>query len=191
MNAKIKDAVDRKIIQANIKLVTQNSDNFRENSNWYVDARKWCRELCKDTYTLEQVAGVFSAFSPLKSVEQCKKLTEDFLNQIEVKTIGSQIRKAEAIILAKESSEIVSILNGTKTINFYYSILGTSTGMEVAIDVHMMKLAPSYWGSLTPKRYKMLCNEICEASIGSSYTAQKYQAGLWGTLKTITSVREI
>ena len=134
---------------------------------------------------------IFSAFSPLKSVEQCKKLTEDFIKGEEVKTIGSQINKAEAIFKESSQTEIAKILNGAKTVAFFHSILGCADSSEIAIDVHMMKLAPSRWGSLTPKRYQMLCQQIQAACRGTYYSPQKYQAGLWGTLKNMSCIEEI
>jgi len=193
--------MEEKIIAENIKMVYS---SLGTHESFYSAERKWIEYVQKD-YTVNflhrqicthKIAGIYSAFSPMKTVEQNKKLVIEFLtspNQT-VNTMGSQIDKAREILNVKGYGketipEIKRILNGKKTVNFFLNLSGDN--QAVTIDRHMIKLFPSNWSSLTDTRYDILAEEIKKfANIRGSYPSE-IQERLWQKLKTVRTLSDI
>ena len=190
---------DAKIIKLNTQKVFESLTNAElySGKDWYVDAHIKCKKLALNSNVrVEKVVGIFSAFSPIKSVEQCWNITEDFLKGKEVFTVGTQIKKAKDILDLADTNlhEIKPILKGLKTQSFYDAIFKSydySYNDLITIDSHMFKLAPSYWRNLTPVRYKLMSEAIKSANFSRDLKPHQFQAVLWEKLRKVSSIREI
>lgn len=193
--------MEEKIIQENIKMVYSSLGTYE---SFYDSERKWIEYILKDKtvnflypYVCPyKVAGIYSAFSPMKTVEQNKKLVIEFLtspNQT-VNTIGSHVIKAREILnlnkYGKETiPEIKKILGGKKTVNFFLNLSGDD--YAVTIDRHMIKLFPPNWNSLTDNRYDVLAEEIKKFANNRGYYPSEIQERLWSKLKTVRTLSDI
>lgn len=190
---------DTKIIKLNAQKVFESLTNEEmfAGRNWYNQAHQKCIRLAEDnSVCVEKVVGIFSAFSPIKSVEQCWSITEDFIKGEEVFTLGAQIKKAKTIfdLADNDLHEIKPILGGLKTQSFYDAIFRSyisSYNDLITIDSHMFKLAPTYWRNLTPNRYKLMSDSIKSVNFTRDLKPHQFQAVLWTKLKQVSSIREI
>jgi hypothetical protein len=190
---------EAKIIRLNTQKVFESLTNeeLYSGKDWYGSAHIKCKKLAlENNVCVEKVVGIFSAFSPIKSVEQCWLITEDFLKGKEVFTVGAQIKKAKSILGLADNAlhEIKPILGGLKTQSFYDAIFksyGYSSNDLITIDSHMFKLAPSYWRNLTPVRYKLMSDSIKSVNFTKDLKPHQFQAVLWTKLKQVSSIREI
>ena len=190
---------DTKIIKLNAQKVFESLTNEEMSAgrNWYNQAHQKCIRLAeKNSVCVEKVVGIFSAFSPIKSVEQCWNITEEFLEGKEVFTVGAQIKKAKSIfdLADNDLHEIKPILGGLKTQSFYDAIFrsyNSSYNDLITIDSHMFKLAPTYWRNLTPNRYKLMSDSIKSVNFTGDLKPHQFQAVLWTKLKQVSSIREI
>lgn len=193
--------MERSIIQKNIQIVYRSISTFEE---FYKKEINWIDHVSKDKTVLSlhpsmcrhKIAGIYSAFSPMKTVEQNKKLVIEFLtspNQTAT-TMGAQVFKAREILkvdkYGKETiPEIKQILNGKKTVNFFLNLTGNN--QAVTIDRHMVKLFPSWWNSITDSRYDILAEEITKFANGKGYYPSEIQERLWHKLRTVRTLSDI
>lgn len=190
---------DTKIIKLNAQKVFESLTNEEmfAGRNWYNQAHQKCIRLAeKNSVCVEKVVGIFSAFSPIKSVEQCWNITEEFLEGKEVFTVGAQIKKAKSILDLADNDlhGIKPILGGLKTQSFYDAIFRSynfSYNDLITIDSHMFKLAPTHWRNLTPNRYKLMSDSIKSVNFTGDLKPHQFQAVLWTKLKQVSSIREI
>ena len=190
---------DAKIIKLNVEKVFESltSEEMFAGRNWYGSAHSKCKQLAEQNKVcVEKVVGIFSAFSPIKSVEQCWNITEDFIKGEEVFTLGTQIKKAKSILDLADNDlhEIKPILGGLKTQSFYDAIFksyNSSYNDLITIDSHMFKLAPTYWRNLTPNRYKLMSDSIKAVNFTRDLKPHQFQAVLWEKLRKVGSIREI
>ena len=190
---------DSKIIKLNVEKVfgSVTSEEMFAGRNWYGNAHSKCKQLAeKNSVCVEKVVGIFSAFSPIKSVEQCWSITEDFIKGQEVFTLGTQIKKAKSILDLADNDlhEIKPILGGLKTQSFYDAIFRSydyASKDLITIDSHMFKLAPTYWRNLTPNRYKLMSDSIKAVNFTRDLRPHQFQAVLWEKLRKVSSIREI
>lgn len=188
------------IIQTNINVVLMNmtSEEIHDSLDWYKKELNWCIEVgTKFGVSCNKVAGLYAAFSPMKTVQQNKQLVLEFLSSPDenCKHLKSAVEKARLILKADyypQTSAIGNILNGLKTKAFFYSLIQENG--YVAIDRHMLKLAPIHWNqTLTPTRYRILSDCVLNTAINRRYGAKTFekQAVLWSKLKNISSIEEL
>ena len=78
-----------------------------EAKEWYPREREWSSEMAKNySIDLQQVTGMYAAFSPLKSVKENKKILINFLNGSRYGHTSRQINKAELISQTNKIEEI-------------------------------------------------------------------------------------
>jgi hypothetical protein len=196
----LKSAVEKSIINTNIEVVLRNisSEEIEESRNWYHTEFQWCIKVGnKFGIGATKVAGLYAAFSPMKTVAQNKELVLEFLSSPD-QTCGhlkTAVEKAKLIVEVSDYNShryIAAILNGLKTKSFFYSLVQENG--YVAIDRHMLKLAPTYWNKvLTPKRYELLTQCVMNSNINRRYGSQSYekQAVLWAKLQKISCIEEL
>jgi uncharacterized protein (UPF0210 family) len=161
------------------------AEELYEGKYWYPNMKEWCYQLSKETnLNLNSVISIFSAFSPIKSVQQCMTLTDNFCKGLPVQTVGNQINKAEILKKVSSDKEIEKILKGFKTVAFYNAIKGNPNSMAT-IDVHMWKLAPQNWKTITPVRYVILSNSLKKFN---PVNVHELQAQLWVKLKQLEKI---
>jgi hypothetical protein len=152
-----------------------------EAKEWYPREREWSSEMAKNySIDLQQVTGMYAAFSPLKSVKENKKILINFLNGSRYGHTSRQINKAELISQTNKIEEIDVILSGRKTVAFHRHLFNPKDKTKVVIDTHLVK----YFNNgniipLTPKRYSMYENAIKKWSEKINMYPSEVQATLW------------
>lgn len=126
----------------NILSVFENVDlaDASAGVEWYAEARAICEELAAESgYSVDQVAGVIAATSPLNEWGQNVRLATRIIRAggLTEGYLSLGLRKCDAILAG---ADIESTLNGQKIVNFYLSI--RSAGAEgVCIDRHAHDIA--------------------------------------------------
>lgn len=148
---------------------------------WYWLHREYCQNLAiKNNLTLQQVSGIFSALSPLKSVAENKRLCEWFLEGKEQGHTYTQINKAKKIKLITDPNKINLILNGDKTVAFFRHLYTPWDDDYCTIDRHILKVANKGKDLLiTPKRYKIIQNSVTKLAKHINLHVSETQACLW------------
>lgn len=133
-------------------------EQIQSGMDWYADARRIADTFAdRHNLSVEIVAGVIAALSPLNSWGNNVNLTSRFLaaGGLDSGYLGANLAKACAILAG---APIEKTLSGLKVTNFYRSII--SAGAEgVCIDRHAYSLAVNDRSvsnnipSLSPKRY--------------------------------------
>lgn len=158
---------------------------------WYAEAHAAAVRMSgAHGVSVSVAAGVLAATSPLNSWGANVRLADAVLAAGGTKAdgyLGLGLRKANAIIAG---ADVESTLNGTKTINFYRSIL--TEGREgVTIDRHSWSVAVNfrYEGgvipSLSDKRYESAAEcyrraaRILSAEYGMELSPAVVQAVTW------------
>jgi hypothetical protein len=117
-----------------------NNPKFEGGSSWYNDAHELANSLAKQFgLTTLQVAGIISAFSPLKSWDENKKIAKQFLTNGNGKHTKVMKQKAIDIKLYNSTLErefILTTLNGNKISNFFLNIAYPNESTSVTIDRH-------------------------------------------------------
>lgn len=148
---------------------------------WYWLHREYCQNLAlKNKLTLQQVAGIFSALSPLKSVAENKRLCEWFLEGKERGHTKLQIEKAKKIKNIVIAEQIDNVLKGDKTIAFFRHLYTPWDDNYTVIDRHMIKICnKGVEFNITPKRYKIIQNSITRLAKSVNLHVSETQACLW------------
>ena len=152
-----------------------------EAKEWYPREREWSSEMAKNySIDLQQVTGMYAAFSPLKSVKENKKILINFLNGSRYGHTSRQINKAELILNTTDIDEIDVILNGQKTVAFHRHIFNPLDKRKVVIDTHLIK----YFNvgniiHITPKRYSIYENSIKKWANKVNMYPSEVQAAVW------------
>lgn len=148
---------------------------------WYWLHREYCQNLAiKHRLTLQQVVGIFSALSPLKSVAENKRLCEWFLEGIERGHTKLQINKAKKIKNVTTVDEIDKILKGDKTVAFFRHLYTPWDDNYVVLDRHMIKICnkgKEFY--ITPKRYKIIQNAVKKLAKELNLHVSETQGCLW------------
>lgn len=152
-----------------------------QGKSWYWEYRDYTLKLAKE-HKLElcQTAGVFSALSPLKSVDENKKLCERVLKGKYYGHTKRQINKAKEIKNVKEIEKIDEILHGLKTINFFRNIYSPWDKDYVTIDRHAIKICNKGNSPLiTVKRYNLMANAYKKLAKQVNLYPCEVQSVLW------------
>lgn len=175
--------------------------DIEEGLNWYPEANEFCRVLAnKHGLTLQQVAGITSAFSPQCAWGTNKEFVKSFLDsggKARV-TTHERVTKAKKMLKTTDYEEIMSLLsvreNGAlKTRAFYDSICRPTETDLVVIDRHQIAASlqrpdatyalDANMAQITPVQYNFLseCTREVARSLGYTYSAT--QAIIWGTYR--------
>ena len=102
---------------------------------FYIAAYNICEDMAaRHSVPVHVVAGVIAALSPQTPWDSNIKLAETYLAKRELKAIPSvRVDKCNEILSA-DVERVADILNGPKTVAFYWNILGDSE--RVTIDTH-------------------------------------------------------
>lgn len=157
------------------------SSLISEAKLWYPTENEFSRNIAKKYgLELQQISGIFAAFSPLKSVKENKKIMINFLNGSRFGHTNIQTNKAELILNTANLEEINVILNGKKTVAFHNHIYNPLNKEVVVIDTHLIK----YFNAgniihITPNRYKIYQNSIKKWANKVNMYPSEIQASLW------------
>ena len=167
-------------------------DEISKGKLWYLDARKICKRIAKETNTkLITACGVMAALSPNNTWEQnqidCKKYLLDQNHR--PATYGMMREKAESIIIEDNSTvnSICKILNGQKITRFFLNIYSRRFNV-VTIDRHAISI---YFGThehdfkYTPKRVAKIRADYKRAAQMIGIPAYQLQAITWVTWKRL------
>jgi hypothetical protein len=132
---RVKDLNEKKIIRNILQWA-----KISEKNEWYLDANFWCLANAIH-YNLKdfQVAGIVSAFSPMKNWEENKRMAENFIKSGKTTGAYSQnIDKAKAILHSQNPENVAAILNGQKQQRFFWNIYVPLQITGVTIDRHAL-----------------------------------------------------
>lgn len=172
---------------------TATAEEIEAGRDWYRDALRIAETLATvHEIPVHQAVGVIAALSPLNSWGANINLTARFLEQGGMTTgyLKAGLAKATRILEAETSDDVVTILNGNKIVNFFWSIY--SAGVEgVCIDRHAMDIAfnvrhnDGTRPSLSAKRYNEIAETYVRAAtilsreLGEEITPAQVQSVTW------------
>lgn len=164
----------------NIMRVLNDTKVETTGKDWYFVAHAFARDLAaKHNLTVMQVAGVIASLSPLKSWDENKTITKQFLRNGRAKHTGVMVAKAKDIINYKGSFQkefILCTLNGNKIQNFFLNIAFPAVNDAVTIDRHAIAVALGY----TPEAAKL--KDITDAQYNFFLNCYKLAAAKAGIL---------
>lgn len=161
--------------------MSSNPDLINEAKAWYPTEHDFSKELAtKYDWNLQQITGLYAAFSPLKSVSENKRILINFLNGSRYGHTSLQMNKAELILQTNKLEEIDVILSGRKTTAFHRHLYNPLCKENVCIDTHLIK----YFNKgniihITPNRYSMYENAIKKWAKKVNLLPSELQALLW------------
>lgn len=161
-----------------------------DGSKWYQEAKEFSSNLSKE-YEVEEfkVCGLIAALSPMKSWQENKKLTIDFLKGKRKGHFKSQINKCKIILDSKSPEEVELILNGLKTTAFFRNIYLPLDNERVTIDRHISKIYNK--GELlriTPARYRTIESAFKRLSKKVNLPVTTIQGTVWLYSKSIYGI---
>jgi hypothetical protein len=192
-----------KVVEDNIKEIWDQHTykDYNEGKKWYGEANQYSLELA-DKYKVTPVvsAGVLSALSPMKEWNDNKRITDQFFELVQkAPSTGwqkaahylGQKRKAWAIYkyAYQTTGEVVKVLHGLKTVNFFECINNPTNSDAVCVDRHMIKVATGTDRTkLTSKQYLFLKQEYLNFANRVNMIPCEAQAILWVAYKRIKKV---
>lgn len=183
-------------VQSNMRDIFEiaTSNDLEEGKGWYENANLFASSLAeKHNLDIYHTAGVISAFSPSTAWEDNMIRAEKFINTGKLQGhLSQQIKKAIQILVSECHSEVASILNGPKTVNFFYNIYNPNLEEYVTIDRHMVNLASRIEGLInpTPKQYSFLFKETVKFAKSVNLMPNQVQAILWITWRKHKNIYE-
>lgn len=169
------------LIKRDWELIASNPNLMDGARKWYPIENEYCRGLAeKYDFALQQIAGLYSAFSPLKSVSENKKILENFLKGRRWGHTTQQIGKGELILTTTNPDEISVILGGLKTQNFFRNIYTPEDKNWTTVDRHILKYfnkGQMPW--ITPKRYTTYSTAIKKFANEVNMYPTEIQSALW------------
>lgn len=161
--------------------MTSNPDLINEAKAWYPNEHDFSKELARQyDWDLQQITGLYAAFSPLKSVSENKKILVNFLKGKRYGHTSQQINKGELILQTSDLNQIDVILGGMKTRAFHRHIYNPLDKEVTCIDRHCIK----YFNvgnliHITPKRYLMYEKSIKTWAKKVNMYPSEVQALIW------------
>lgn len=148
---------------------------------WYYLKRNYCDNLAiKYKLTLQQIAGIYAALSPMKSVSENDRLCENFLEGDYSGHFKFQINKAKKIKKEYRPEKIEEILRGDKTKAFFRNIYTPWNDDYVTVDRHQIKICnKGKLLNITPKRYKIIANATKSLAKRVNLHSCETQSCLW------------
>ena len=160
------------------------------STNWYFEVNNYC-QLLSEVYQvpLIKVAGIMSALSPNNTFDNNINSLEKFLSSngnCKVSTFNGQKIKAQKIFNSNDNitlEEIKYILSpvatmGLKTKAFFDNIFRPEISEAVTVDLWMIRWA-KLEGCLTPKRYRLISEQIKIQATNEGLKPHQLQAKLW------------
>ena len=169
------------LIKKDWGIISSNPNLLEKGKNWYPNENDYSRDLAnKYNLDLQQITGLFAAFSPLKSVTENKRILVNFLNGSRYGHTSLQMNKAELILQTNNLEKIDVILSGRKTTAFHRHLHNPLCKEKVCIDTHLIK----YFNEgnvihITPNRYSMYENAIKKWANKVNMYPSEIQAILW------------
>ena len=169
------------LIKKDWEIMSSNPNLIDEAKVWYPTEHDFSKKLAKQyDWNLQQITGVYAAFSPLKSVLENKKILVNFLKGKRYGHTSQQINKAELILQTSDLNQISVILGGMKTKAFHRHIFNPLDKEIVCIDRHIIKyFNKGYLTHITPNRYSMYENAIKKWTKKVNLLPSELQTLLW------------
>ena len=161
--------------------MSSNPNLIDEAKVWYPTEHDYSKNLAnKYNLNLQQITGLFAAFSPLKSVSENKRILVNFLNGSRHGHTSLQMNKAELILQNNKIEKIDVILSGRKTTAFHRHLYNPLCKEKICIDTHLIK----YFNKgnvihITPNRYSMYENSVKKWAKKVNLLPSELQALLW------------
>lgn len=169
------------LIKKDWEIMSSNPNLIDEAKAWYPTEHDFSKKLAKQyDWNLQQITGVYAAFSPLKSVSENKKILINFLKGKRYGHTSQQINKAELILQTSDLNQIDVILGGMKTRAFHRHIYNPMDKEVTCIDRHCIKYfnqGKMTW--ITSNRYNMYSNAIKKWADKVNMYPSEVQALVW------------
>lgn len=180
------------IIIENLKMVYDQTtlQDYQEGKSWYESAHDYSSTLAY-AYNIDdiKVAGIISAFSPMKSWDVNKQMVDVYLdtNGKIVKHTKTQCKKADAIYKGNgDKCSIEATLNGLKTVNFFNNIYNPNDDGYVTIDRHHIYVCTGMDLQVcTNKQYEFIKKITIMFSKITNLRPCQLQATLWVAWKRL------
>jgi len=165
------------------------SHNMSVGLTWYHRAHNECL-LLSQVFEIElnKVVGVVAALSPNNKWSRNLHDAWNFLDEpsldTKVCTFMNQRKKALAILEASSDEEILSILNGDKTKNFFGNILYYNSSERVTVDLWAYRSV-----KLKPSKKNFRITELAYKEVAQDLNLQPHQlqAVVWGVVRGAAS----
>lgn len=169
------------LLKKDWEIMSSNPDLINEAKAWYPTEHDFSKELAtKYDWNLQQITGLYAAFSPLKSVSENKRILINFLNGSRYGHTSLQMNKAELILQTSDLNQIDVILGGMKTRAFHRHIYNPMDKEVTCIDRHCIKYfnkGKMPW--ITSNRYNMYSNAIKKWASKINMYPSEVQALVW------------
>jgi hypothetical protein len=182
------------LIKANMEevLIQSTSYLYNEAKNWYPKAHKFAADFAVE-YDISIVitSGLIACLSPQKNWFHNLELTEEFLQSegTYCRHTGSQVDKARRIYAQKDDKQrnILTILGGLKTQNFFLNIYNPKDDWAVTIDNHMIGAMTGDFNNkvVTNKQYNFLKDCLIDYAKELNMLPNVLQSYIWLTVKEI------
>ncbi len=156
-----------------------NGKQWRNGSNWYIEAHNFCRTLAEyERLPLQNVVGCLAALSPQCSWPDNLLATIAMVKTRQVPKTSSvyPVNVSKAFSIVHEHVRPEDILGGSKVKAFYANILNPLYSKAVTIDTHAARAA---FGEmvLTPKQISFVFRPKGNAIIQQAYknVAKRYK----------------
>lgn len=197
-----KTLTKRKVINNILRFYEESTAIEQQNGlDWYKDAHLFAEEMAKNTNThIMNVIGVISALSPQTSWELNKVYAVRFLRdglKAKANTTANKI-KAKKCLEATSVDEIRTILNGSKTVAFFWNILFYNIDGTATIDRHAVAIclqrpdkteAISEGVQLTQTQYNFFEECYCDAANKLDILSHELQAVTWVTYRRLRGLK--
>lgn len=155
--------------------------------DWYTEAYKFALSVSEVTgLTINQVAGVIAALSPLKTWEQNKIQAMQMIKTGNCGHMKAFKGKAAQIIASNGNEEgILKILKGSKITSFYLNIRYPDKSINLTIDRHALSVCLGRWVSdldysgMTVKQYQFFSDCYRHAAARLNVSPLLVQSATW------------
>lgn len=175
--------IEEKQLIKNLHKVYLQHDVTKYNQliNFYPLALNTCKNISiKYNVSLQQVVGILSCLSPRLRFSRNITATELFLQGHRNLHTGVVMKKCSDILKTTNESEIVKIINGIKTTNFYYNIMYPTNTEYITIDRHILRvLHNDNIIRVTNKEYGVFKSAIVKAAKKVKLSPVQYQSIVW------------
>lgn len=180
---------DEKVLSANLNTVYKQhtQEDYKAGVEFYRLANQECNKLAqKYNITHQQACGIVSCLSPRLKWEFNIRAADRFLSGLRNVHTTTQVKKAERILTETDEKEIAKIINGEKTVSFYYNMLKFTDNSYVTIDRWMLRIV---YGenkiTVTDKNYKIIKDVFMKYAKKVKLTPIELQAITWHTARRL------
>lgn len=159
----------------------------QEGLSFYRDAHQECFKLAKKyNITVHQAIGVVSVLSPMTRWEQNILIADQYIGERKSVHTLTQCKKAGKILETTDVTEIVKIIGGEKTTNFFWNIYKYDDANHITVDRWAARIAfDKDVIKVTPKEYTFIKNVHIKEGKRLKMLGLELQAITWLTKRRL------